>query len=89
MLNPQIFMERSFFREYFHNTPDETAFIRFLLKRKIRTYNFRNIRVIPFDFLHPGIPAWLADTMNKLTMPIEKIPVISEIAGSLFIEATK
>ena len=32
MLNPHIFCERHFFRERFHNSPDETAFVRFALE---------------------------------------------------------
>ncbi len=89
MLNPQIFVERFFLREYFHNTPDETAFIRFSLKRKMRSYKFQNIKIYPFDFLHPKIPAPLVNSTDALSKTIERIPVISEFAGSLYIEATK
>ncbi|MBI5642245.1 MAG: class I SAM-dependent methyltransferase [Deltaproteobacteria bacterium] len=89
MLNPHIFAERHFFRERFHNSPDETAFIRFLLKRKIREYKFRDIVIEPFDFLYPGLPASLAGAVNALSRIIEKIPVASEFAGSLFIKAGK
>ena len=89
MLNPQIFAERMFFRRYFHNTPDETAFIRFLLRRKIRNFNFHDIKIYPFDFLHPNTPSSFVNTVDTLSKAIERIPVISEFAGSLFIEATK
>lgn len=89
MLNPHIFMERFFLREYFHNSPDETAFIRFLLKRKLKEYSFKNITIYPFDFLHPKTPLRLVNTINTLSKTIERIPLISEFAGSLFIEATK
>ena len=89
MLNPQIFLERFFFRKYFHNSPDETAFIRFLLKRVMKSCNFQNITVYPFDFLHPGVPPSLVDTINAVSRKIEKIPIISEFAGSLYIEAIK
>lgn len=89
MLNPHIFLERTFFRERFHNTPDETAFIRFSLKRKLKEYKFRDIKIAPFDFLYPRTPLRLADTVNALSRIIERVPGISEIAGSLYIKATK
>ncbi|MFQ5736667.1 MAG: methyltransferase domain-containing protein [Thermodesulfobacteriota bacterium] len=89
MLNPHIFAERFFFREYFHNSPDETAFVRFLLKRKMTQYGFREISIQPFDFLYPKIPARLAGIMDTLLRGVESIPVARELAGSLFIRATK
>lgn len=89
MLNPHIFAERFFFRERFHNSPDETAFVRFLLKRKMKEHGFKDIIIQPFDFLYPKIPAGLADTMNTLLRAVEKIPVARELAGSLFIRAVK
>lgn len=89
MLNPHIFAERTFFREYFHNSPDETAFVRFSLARKMRQHGFKDISIRPFDFLYPKTPASLASAMNKLLRVAEKIPVLSELAGSLFIEAAK
>jgi len=89
MLNPHIFAERTFFRERFHNSPDETAFIRFLLKRKMKEHGFKEISVEPFDFLYPMIPAGLANAMKVVSAVLEKIPVVSEFAGSLIIRAAK
>ena len=89
MLNPQIIIERFFMREYFHNTPDETAFRRFSLKRKLKNYNFSNTVIYPFDFLHPNTPLSLVAGMDRFSRKLEKIPILSEIAGSLYIEAKK
>lgn len=89
MLNPHIFAERTFFRERFHNSPDETAFVRFSLGRKMKAHGFRDISIEPFDFLYPKIPAPLAGAMNTIARVIEKIPVASEFAGSLFITGRK
>lgn len=89
MLNPHIFAERTFFRKHFHNSPDETAFVRFLLARKMKKHGFRDVSIQPFDFLYPMIPAPLAPTMNTLLRVVERIPVVSELAGSLFIRASK
>ncbi|MCC6503191.1 MAG: class I SAM-dependent methyltransferase [Deltaproteobacteria bacterium] len=89
MLNPHIFCERHFFRERFHNSPDETAFVRFALKRQMRERGFKDIVIDPFDFLYPKIPDSLAGKADSLLRVIEKIPLVSEIAGSLFIRAVK
>ena len=89
MLNPQIILERSFFRKYFKNSPDETAFIRFLLKRKLEKIGYKNVIIYPFDFLHPRTPDFLTGYVDALSRLLEKVPVISEIAGSLYIETTK
>lgn len=89
MLNPHIFAERHFFREKFHNSPDETAFVRFALKRQMKAHGFREIEIDPFDFLYPKIPDSMAEKAESLLKVFEKIPLISEIAGSLFIRAEK
>lgn len=89
MLNPHIFCERHFFRERFHNSPDETAFIRFGLKRQFKRHGFRHIEIDPFDFMYPGIPDSLAGRAEGLLKVFEKIPLVSEIAGSLYIRAVK
>lgn len=89
MLNPHIFAERHFLRERFHNSPDETAFVRFALKRKMKEHGFTDIEIEPFDFLYPRIPASMADKADGILRVLEKIPVISEIAGSLYIKAKK
>lgn len=89
MLNPHIFCERHFFRERFHNSPDETAFIRFSLERQLKRLGFRSIVIAPFDFLYPKIPDSFANGAERLLKVFEKIPLVSEIAGSLFIRAVK
>jgi len=90
MLNPQVFIERLYFlRAYFHNTPDETAFVRFALNRTLQYHGFAEISIRAFDFLHPKTPAVMVGVADKLSRTLEQIPIISEIAGSLFIEAIK
>lgn len=89
MLNPHIFCERHFFRERFHNSPDETAFVRFTLKRQMKERGFTGIKIDPFDFLYPKIPDSLAEKADSVLRAIEKVPLVSEIAGSLFIRAGK
>lgn len=42
-----------------------------------------------FGLLYTGIPEPLADGAERLPRIFEKIPLVSEIAGSLFIMAVK
>jgi len=50
---------------------------------------FSNVDITPFDFLHPSLPAWLINPFDEFLHYLEKVPVIREIAGSLFIRAIK
>ena len=87
MLNPQIFIERKL-RFLFPNvSSDETAFIRWTLKRKLLSVGFKNISVIPFDWLHPATPVPLITGVTRVAKRIEKIPLFKEFAGSLCIRA--
>lgn len=91
MLNPHIAIERKIpsVRRRMGNSPDETAFFRWRLKGSLRKYGFENIHILPFDFLHPQTPKILIQTIKLIGGVVEHIPVISEIAGSLFIKAEK
>ncbi|MFH0703166.1 MAG: class I SAM-dependent methyltransferase [bacterium] len=91
MLNPQISLQKNinFIKKITGDSPDETAFFKKDIKKKFVLYGFKNIYVEPFDFLHPAIPAFLIPFMKKITVSLEKIPVIREIAGSLVIQAAK
>jgi hypothetical protein len=71
------------------DSPDETAFLRWSLKRKLEDHLFKSICIKPFDFLHPKTPKPFLYPISKLGFIIEKIPFISEIAGSLYIKAAK
>lgn len=91
MLNPQIFIEKNFYfiGRILQNSKDESAFYRWLLRKKISKIGFYNVIVIPFDFLHPLIPGNLINLVNKIGLLLERIPIIKEFAGSLFITANK
>ena len=91
MLNPQIAMEKNvtWIGRYLQNSPDETAFFRWQIARLLFRSGLENIVVIPFDFLHPGIPdQWIRRTM-KLNALLNKIPIVREIGGSIQIRAYK
>jgi SAM-dependent methyltransferase len=91
MLNPQVFLERNvrWIGRWLDNSPDETAFMRWRLARELRRHGLVDVRVRPFDFLYPLTPAPLIRPMEKLGRVLERLPVIREIAGSLFVVARR
>lgn len=89
MLNPQVFCERHF-RSFFPQvSPDETAFVRFGLKRSLEEAGFEAISVMPFDWLHPGTPKFFIPVVSRLGQLLEAIPALCEFAGSLCIRAVR
>jgi len=91
MLNPQIFLERNvaFLRRLLQVSPEETAFSRWHIKKILEIYGFKDVRVIPFDFLHPLTPKQWMPFVKRLSYLLEKTPLIKEIAGSLLIVGKK
>jgi len=91
MLNPQIWLERNILiiRKLMNNSLDETAFVRWGLKKKLRNLGFKNVSIRPFDFLHPFTPSMLIPFVSTIGNLVEKIPLAREVAGSLFIYASK
>jgi len=91
MLNPQIAVQKNipWIKRKLGDSPDETAFFRRPLRRLLEQTGFRDIRIDPFDFLHPKTPAPLINRVNQFGRFLEKMPVISEFAGSLYIRAVK
>jgi 2-polyprenyl-3-methyl-5-hydroxy-6-metoxy-1,4-benzoquinol methylase len=91
MLNPQIAVQKNIpaIKRRLGDSPDETAFFRWSLRRRLAASGFRAIKIQPFDFLHPKIPArWIAQ-VQTIGDVLERVPLISEIAGSLYIRAHK
>lgn len=91
MLNPQIAIQKNvpWIKRMLGDSPDETAFFRWPLRRLLKQTGFRNVRIEPFDFLHPKTPDFLVHGLNRLGRGLENVPVISEFAGSLYIRAIK
>jgi len=89
MINPQVFLEKNvrFIGKLLQNSPDETAFIHFKLKKTLNKHKFKNITITPFDFLHPLTPKPFIPLFEKIGKMLENTPAIKEIAGSLFIKA--
>jgi hypothetical protein len=91
MLNPQIAIQKNipWIKRRLGDSPDETAFFRWSLRRLLEKTGYRDIQIDPFDFLHPKTPVALIDHVNGFGRVLENTPVISEFAGSLYIRASK
>jgi len=59
------------------------------LRRLLRETGFRDIRIDPFDFLHPKTPLPLVNGLNAIGRFLENVAVVSAFAGSLYVRAIK
>jgi ubiquinone/menaquinone biosynthesis C-methylase UbiE len=91
MMNPEVAILKNiyFIGGLLQDTREETAFFRWPLAKAIRKVGFQNVRVEPFDFLHPIVPASLVNIIEAAGRICEKTPLLKEISGSLLISAYK
>jgi SAM-dependent methyltransferase len=91
MLNPQIVMQKNIpaLKERLGDSPDETAFVRWLLARQLRRQGFTDVLNTPYDFLHPVVPSGFISLIDRLGRRLEQVPIMREIAGSLVISGQK
>ena len=91
MLNPQIALQKnvSIVKKRLGDSPDETAFFRWPLSRMLEEAGFCDVQIQPFDFLHPKTPATLIPVVDRFGRRLERLPLLREIAGSLYIRASK
>ncbi len=91
MLNPQIALQKNvpWIKRKLGDSPNETAFFRWPLRRLLEQTGYRDVQIDPFDFLHPKTPVPLIDRSNALGRFLENVPIISEFAGSLYIRGVK
>lgn len=89
MLNPQIALQKNlpWLKRLLGDSPDETAIFRWGFARRLGAMGFQNIKIIPYDFLHPITPVCFIKLVDSIGQRLEKIPVIREIAGSVLISA--
>ena len=71
------------------DSPDETAIVRFSMVKLLQQTGYKNVRVFPYDFLHPAVPKSLTSMFSTIGQAVEKIPLLKEIAGSVIIYAEK
>lgn len=91
LLNPLQIIELStpYMRKISRHSPDETAIVRWKMRKMLEAHGFQNIRVAPFDFLHPSTPKFLIPLVKPLGFIAEKTPLLCEISGSLLITANR
>ncbi len=91
MLNPQIAVQKNipWLKRKMGESPDETAFFRWQIKKLLSKKGFTEIKITPFDWLHPQTPKPLINVVEKVGLLLEKIPGIREFSGSLHISARK
>lgn len=91
MANPQIFLQKriSWLKRMLRDTPNETAFFRWKLKKTLEQNGFSQVYIYPFEFLHPLTPVPLIYFIKKLERCLERTPIFREIAGSLLICSKK
>lgn len=91
MLNPQIAIQKNIpaIKRRLGDSPDETAFFRWPIRRRLEEVGFREVRLKPFDFLHPRIPRRWIGLVQRLGSLAEDVPLLCEIGGSLYIRALK
>lgn len=91
MLNPQVFLEKNikFIGRLLQNSLLETAFFRWEIKKMLEAQGFKNVEVVPFDFLHPLIPTGIIRFMRSLSDVLENTFLLKEISGSLIIKGEK
>jgi ubiquinone/menaquinone biosynthesis C-methylase UbiE len=91
MLNPQIVLQKNipWLKRKLGDSPDETAFIRWLLHKKLMAIGFTDINIQPFDFLHPKLPKVIIPVVERLFILAEKVPLLREFSGSLYVTARK
>lgn len=91
MMNPQIMVQKNvpWIKERMGDTPDETAFFKWGLRKFLKERGFAEISIDPFDFLHPFVPDGWIPWVEKAGSFFERVPVLREIGGSLQIFAVK
>ncbi len=91
MLNPQILIQKNvpWIKNRFGDSPDETAYVRWPFRSLLLKAGFEKEVIKPFDWLHPATPVKLIEYVNFLGRFFEKMPVIREFAGSLYIKCKR
>jgi ubiquinone/menaquinone biosynthesis C-methylase UbiE len=89
LLNPQVWMERTFRSWFPYVSPDETAIVRWSLRRQLERAGFSNVAITPFDWLHPATPPPLMGVVDRAGRLLERIPALREFAGSVLISAVR
>jgi ubiquinone/menaquinone biosynthesis C-methylase UbiE len=90
LANPQILLQKNVpaLKRLVGDSPDEYAFTAGQIRSSLERAGFVEVRVEPFEFLHPATPRALVPALLWLERLLERTP-LRRIAGSLRIEAKK
>lgn len=90
-LNPYIYLifSYSWLRAKARLEPDEMAFTRRFVIKKLQSAGYVDIEVDYIDFLLPGIPRFLVGPSIILGNILERIPFVKLLSQSLFIRAKR
>ncbi|MBC7381645.1 MAG: class I SAM-dependent methyltransferase [Bacteroidia bacterium] len=90
LYNPYIYLIFTYpaLRKKAHLEPDEMAFTKPFIEKKLKEAGFTQIKVSFKDFLLPGIPDALIKPSVIIGDVLEKIPLIRSVSQSVFIEAS-
>lgn len=91
LVNPQILVQKNipWIRERLGDSPDERAFVRWPLRRRLLRTGFESVVITPFDWLHPATPEGMIGAVRTAGTIFEKTPLLRELAGSLLIRASR
>src|SRR5262249_46108430 len=91
MLNPQILVQKNvpWIKKLAGESPDETAFVRWKLKGAMERVGFTDVRITPFDWLHPATPRPMIPLVRAAGGMFENLPGVREFAGSVLIFGRK
>ena len=91
ILNPQVLVmfRVGAVKDRFGVSPDEMAFSRFRAGKALHSAGYADVRVDPFDFVHPSVPARWIGAIASLGRGLERTPLVREIAGSMLITARR
>ena len=89
MKNPYLFIQKNskFIKKITGDSPTETAYFKGQMIKALKRNGFSDISVMPIDFLPPFTPDFLFGLIKPISSYLEKIPVIKEFSGVLFIRA--
>ncbi len=87
--NPYVYLIFSYaaLRKATHLEPDEMAFSKSFISEKLSKAGYNNIKVEYKDFLLPGVPDFLITPSVLIGDVLEKIPLVKNVAQSIFISA--
>ena len=86
--NPYCALIFNYARKWANLEPDEMAFSKGFISKKLRASGYGNIRVDYKDFLLPGIPDALINPSIIIGKFLEKTPVLRSVSQSIFIVAS-